>query len=1673
MSVIKNLCFGLVLLLLLAPAIHAAEEGQIHVLGQGQTINVTLLVFEGEETHPDRASNEQIMRCCRGEASYSSYCSEPDPGAVQDCWVRESQERIQGGEYGTSFRTVEGANFTFTYFSPSAGGFIPLPGCTPRVSSDRTIVTTNAEGEDVRYWYATCTMPENIYDTLARDQGLISRRLNIRIHAPAGMNNGIEAASYSLTISDTQTGEISPTVVNRLKEMMQGFVSGGGPAELRDDVGSLPCLGVFLILGLLLASMYFAGKSPITLLDIATPRLPAPKGIVAGGQILAPFGYTEMKRVLKNSMGKGVAALGQSVGAISGASAAGIAAGGVRGIRGRIGGFASGGRAGRGRGSAAAGRTRRRRRGRGGSAIDPDEIIELRDLAKAAPAKLADKMADAGQQKAMAANMAIMARFVGMSMEDARSIAKRMPMHYGDREHRLVGNIVERLERMGGLHGLEAAAMRNYMVGLRTWMSLEVLTGHPDVGKRSLTHQFIQKNLGRMFAADRFAILGPVILGSVDSTVRTARVGRRGLVAAVKHSANLARDTARTVTTNLVGGERAFRSRAATARRKGGAAGWAYGQMTKHSKDIQIGTMYPVHQKMAYFYRQLKEEIIQDEIRHVLKQIFKEHGLNFNMSEHQLMAMGYKDMDVLAMAGYRALNRAQRESLERTEAAIRTILTDPMLNSRQKLEQLMRTGAIIGAHTDPHGIIANLNAMIDHIDAQNTNTMPEYIKMIWLKQVLEEHHNMNPAARVGEARIDDNYYCLVGRDHIHGGDLWQMMVLRTMAWDAQHGHLVNGGIKEELQSAWLNVVNREVSLRPTTGMGELPEFMRNAQQLQKIENRVRNTMFELIEDRPMFEEYLRKNGKTYAQAEIHDFVEYMKGGGKVPRTHEQVTGWLDGRTAWWEEDFELAPLKGAFKVDMKRHWLSQLDERENLAFAQWVESRFTRSYTPPFNPSIEARLDRMGLTTNFEQRRDMAKRLWVQDYTERDLMQRFNAQFTNNAYGTMHELSKSHTSILASFTQQALRERGLPSNDWRRDFVDKLDVRNPDHLRRFRYLLQEAENIDGIKKIMSDHVSYDDVAKGHEPWVMLREGGMAPYRKGMPLSDGDRVLGGEVALKDNKGQWRTYVPDDVSIKFTGDLAERLNLENQWNSVNRSHVSRDWHSFMNNTIQWARENGYDYEREKVLGAVLWRYGQATYDYTNYWRQTGVKVIPKREATPLAPNLFRMFGWEAPGLMKAFKPIRDIGLHVGDYVSRVALEAGGQLHRASWDITPYSEYYKQISWRLAHKVFSQDLQSLGLTEEERKAYRAYAVSHAAYHQVWDYAIDRNPWVRSTSFGSHQSWNTFFHCGPSKPYAVTDNLRAYMSRGEWINFMVHSGFIMNFARDIMMPYVNVTRGMQMSLQGYANKWESGMDPLKQYNYTSPRLLETLQAMNPLSSTWSRDWKEDGIGKWNVMRGAFAWFGSRTNKLNLFESSLEKRQLAGKAFMKGLAIGPQDIWLQEQGAYSVARTGAANPGTSFYDYRGTLKLDPRMSEYMLRMGDSWTIYSKYLQESAMNTIQRRTVSAEALSIRRSVELRGFGISQNAMFGWISPLMFGWHSPVPGFHKLGFREISSGIYNMWKHRGEKRFVDSAAEAGSKIGGAFKRAAMPWKIASVAYCPVCYRAGHRGGACRGCTSFLY
>jgi hypothetical protein len=1478
--------------------------------------------------------------------------------------------------YQFTFDSLQGAKISVYYFT--GGTWVAIPACQ----------NLPAETPGIGYKPgATAPVPYAYYYTQCDISNVVQNKPKTSLRV---VFEGTDKVCAAATEYEYNNAHVTPSTAftGQINDFINLLSQSGGAGTA---AGPLPCVGIFLIMGLLMASLYFAGKSPISLLDITTPKLPAPKGVTAGGQILAPFGYTEMKKTINQKMAAGAAALAVSRKAMDASMGS-----------------------------------------------NPERERQQRMIAG-----LADKAASAegslARDKSIGASINTLGHRVGE--KDLDSLAKKLPYHYGEAEQKKVAQILEAAEKMGGRERLMAMTIKDYLMSLRTYQSLEVLTAHPDVQNRSAGYYKLTSTLGKMYGSNRYNVVSGVVMAGTDSSFRTARViGRMGK-SLVTEVPSAMRGIAKT-TMEMRGGPRAMEELAHKAKSSQTSA-WIYGQLTAKPSNVAVGSMFPVNDKMAHLYRTLHNETLRDEMRYVLKQVYKKLGMNFNMSEQELMSMGHIDMDILKRSGYSA-----SAELAAAEAEIRKVLSNGAMSQLEKLNALRDVAERHGAYID--------NQMVTfgtRVNAIEQNGQPEHVKGIMLNQLLEEQNKVRMSVSHGGKMNDEAYVCHVGGDSLKGHQIWETMLLRTMIWDAENGYL-KGGMKEELLSARLNMANRLASLNPeqAAAMGNLPDHMRNPTMLKAVAERNRGDMIQLFseEGRKEFDKFSTmmvsagkwSSGKSMQNASIADIVSFMNGGSM------ERTGHIDkktGRMIWYASDLELGVSKNATLVDVKRHWISGEDHKDNqITLGGWVEGRFTKSYVPPYKASLEAEADRMSGSGSWSEaeRTKQMKQLWVKDQLLQDMEQRFNSQFGQNAYGTTRETMRFYGGVMAGFMDKALEK--LENNHPDKVFLQTMDYSNPQHLKRLSDLMTRPEYSALYKEVLSKPMKYDDIVTSKKAVVELYGGGYAYYNKGMMLSDADRIMAGEAAIRDNKGQLRKFIPEDVPIHFTG----RDDLMHLYQKANRSKDpnSPEWQALMDGATKWVKTGAYDYDKQKVFAHVCWQYSTNTGNYESFWKDSGVSVEAKRQVTPVAPSALRYFGYEGSKAGDIVKPFRDIAMHGGDYVSKVALASGGSLLRTSFDITAVSSQTRMQSFRLANAINSGELMN-GLSKDEAMAYRNVAIQHGAYVQVWQYAIDRNPWVMSKSFGTHQAWESMFHMGPAVPFKVRDNLRAYMGKGEYAGFMSLYGFPMDLAGSMMKPYINMMRGMQMSMQGYASANDQQGDALRQWNYTEPRLMEAMQSLNPFSAKWFP-------GK----------TGERIAKLNVFGGSLEAHQLAGPDYQTGLKQGPSHLFLKRKGVYAFARTGDVNPGETEYNYRMEMRAAQPMAEYLFREKEAAFMYDKQLQEDAMNNTMRRTVSAEALQIRRTQEMQSFGIMQNPLFGWASPLGFLWHTPMaPG---LAPRDQISKMVARSKHGGGGGWGDSIRRLGDTLTQGATRIAQPHKTAMVVYCPRCNMSNYRGSKCK-------
>lgn len=1660
---------------------------------------------------------------------------------------------------------VQNAHVSLEYMQASTGRWAPVPGGeflqTTQVKTENRLVYDPATAQlvqrDIQIYYTTYAVPRTLYSGRCVD---FRATFIPRSDVPSERD-----LAYS-----QESGQVCDRRIDVIAPFATGIAEIFGPAGLTPaDSRYWSNIAIAVLLGMLLSSMYFSGRSPISLLDIAQPRLPGPKSLAAGGQILGPFGYTELKTTTSNKIKAGTVVLGLAAGSM---------------------------RLGAGTSSLIASMT---------SAIKPSITQNI-------------TKAEAEQARVFGTALGSLYAKVGGEVSSLRPLLTKRIQDYDSGDHQLLSRTLNEIERKGTAHDLMVLrTVRHQIEGTLLFMQLNRLTGVE--GSRFTRGLLRRKLISETIGGGRYSVLSYWLAPMVDSTIRSTMVVGRGIKAVPPNAAFFLGEGIQKFA-DWIHSPRLKTSTQLAVRR-------IYDLLkVEHPDRIAIGGKSPVLEKAVHQYNIVMDEAHRDLMRFVLKKLYERYGVVLELRqlleelpEHQRDLHGMLLVNLAEKAGVSAAKVLQ---LREIEAEIRTMLGSS-LQAHEKLARLVGLA-------EGHGVVFTGTAFqnaLNALTAIRTSTLPEHLRLFELERRLQEFH----ADRgVGEFRfLVGRSTAAVEHMRLTEQEAFEAIVLRRMIQDIETGRCGEGaGIESALNSAYVGRENRWYTANPLAaashlikidahgdierskellaeadriarqafGGGELPrhieerllrlgisrEDIRNVrgiitgEELIAMHERSLKALRSLLTEEGKRElrdifgagfdpnratmnelrfllyggpAILRERGFTSAQIRAigEDFDTALNKGVIDPRTGRML--WFGGAAR------EFKPNPEHWKADMGRLWAKAPSDRESIAITQWVKNRFARPHEAALNVDVERILDsghgalqgtvasrmealrRMGLSEAealefiMETRGLQARELWSKKEMLWDIFNELNS-FTPSAYEVtgrrIRDLSHHMAALLADALEKENAGRyaediaylhGRPMSGGRLSEEDRLAGLKS----KLSEMLQNSEVEHILKKYMEKPVSYSDITTGRQVWVMLHEGGMVPYVKGMKLSDNDRIMGGYIAIRDERGMAHRFDHNMIKINLTGltarELAEheeefgrllkkrqsalsaeehaeyemlarrrtegavlsaseqqmleglearrrqaltdaesrrleelqvRLRLQMAWNAVAQEIDPRamrettlgerlSWQDLINGLKQWKEEGTAEqrFEREKIFAAVVWRYANVTHDWETHWHDARIEVVSKRDAAPFAPQFVRYF---VPSATMPFaKPVRNALLSLGDVISRVSLAAGGPVLSASYAVTPFSEYYRLQSWRLTDQILrmrARDWEAL-LAEvadpaeraKLKSAYEAMALSHGAYHQAWDYVIDRNPWRTSCSYGAHQAWASFFQFGPTEPYPLRFNLRALytgqqftpggsswfnrlVSGAEWATFYAQYGWQMRAARALFLPYAIASRAFQMSMQGYPTRWDIKESPMKPWNYTSPRLGEAFRAMSPFYSFTKINLP------FNIPVPAFfekipllrRLTGKTIDISEPWGSSLERTHLAGREFSGGEWQTPQDNSFNRIGALATARTLEANPGASYYDYRIYLHLDPIMAEYLVYRNFEVSHMSargaagaigeyfrgdRYVREQALISPVKRTVAGEARLMRAEEEMRGFGVLQNSLFGWFNPLLFLWHNPA------------------------------------------------------------------------------
>ncbi len=1581
----KKIILAAIFLALLIPLVSAQDEASeksersriVQVIKDNTTSNIIIHAGVIEIEAPSKKDISELRK------EYDDYLSivitspEGFTDYVLSKTLEDAYKKMIKSNYHINLTTIKDVNISFSYVGID-GLYHPIPGCGLVKASNVKIISGIKDPLDPAavagpFYYAECKIPIDNPQFKGTCKSIL-----VSYIAQAGEK---EALPGSTTVCDLQTN------------LSTAFTSGIATIFSPTNENFPICFTGFLLIGLLFASMFASGKSPLSLLDLTTPRLPSPKGLAAGGQILGPFGYTEMKKTTSAKVGAALAALKPYIGKIGATGLPVVAA----------------------------------------ASMSLGQKYGFGKEAVAAMGKLQVSKGDINIDKWTAGQHEAFSKLL-TGVEQKAKVA-------GDRRAQL-----------------DIGILRDWYLGRIQYQRLEVITSHPDIAKKSAIINKTQSALRSAFG--RFQMLGPFMLGGHDSVIRSMRVmGRytKGITGEALRIA-IGKNQLKEID------EAAKKSKAAKA-----LENWIkYATGAK----LAVGGFAPVLDQAAQLYKNLRNEAYYDMMRDILQKTYQKYGMQFDVSLEELTNLAHvKGVDILARSGF--THSAQLAAIEQE---LRAILSKGHLTPQQKLEAMMELAQRYGVQLD-----AGIRSALRHIGEIDTKNVDDHVRLVMLYDYMASEHNIQNTAKAAEefARNPDRFVFAMGHDVLPHDRLWSAFLLRNMLYNWENNH--SGGIQEGLVQNLLHFQNR----------------------LYGVDQESVPHLIKLLtpEGRKFFvESYGFDPVLNPSQVRIDQMKALLYGEEWMIREHKMKKGSSDvhvfpgGKAWWWEENRELGPRPEWWKVDMKRPWVFGMkDSWADVTLKRWVDFRFSKSHVPYFDAEVERALNSKYADVKtwtpdlIKNRTNDAKKMLLLKLLHEDIMSFMGSEFGRTAYSTTNNVVNEKVKNIAAVLAASMTDRGVSEFDHQLQFLKNFDVNNKTDRKKLAEIFQAYGK--EIAEFISQPINYDRMVNSKYAFKMTYAGGMIPViadMKGLPAAPYDRPLGGYVAIKDNRGKYRRFDPDHTRIYFEG----HPELERVFNMVSGEKDARVWkehqfaelgnRSFLEAAKDWAGKN--DYEKQKVFNAVLWRFAGTTDDWKSFWKDSSITIKPKRDVVPFSPLSWRMISDRELPIVEGMQKYRNFMLDVGDFFSRTSLAAAGPLLTTTYDISPYSEYYRENSMRLTQKIMSFDKKDWDMLladvaspverERLRKLYMDVGMAHFPYHNIWSYAIDRHPGRADTSFGAHQTWGGFFHFGPINQLPMRATYRAIMSRGEYLSFELQN-WPMRIARKLSQPFAHVVRGIQQAIQGYPSRWDQSFSPLKPWDYTQPRFRELLSTLNPVTTFYhSYSPENTSLRKfWDKTFGKVFNYESQ-----YFRNPAVHADLAGKRIGDGMKQQIADIMYVRSESFATARTGSVNPGVSRYDQRLVLQMDEAAAERLYARGginSGFFKHDEYVRDSALNSTVKRNMDFVSLAIRREHELRGFGLLQNPIYGWFNPALFWWHMPL--LPKFSLKELTFNTIQRQRFGGgsETTIDQKVSSVAERTYQALIRGVTPWNTADQVWCPKCQSSGHRGGICRRCHHMLY
>lgn len=221
------------------------------------------------------------------------------------------------------------------------------------------------------------------------------------------------------------------------------------------------------------------------------------------------------------------------------------------------------------------------------------------------------------------------------------------------------------------------------------------------------------------------------------------------------------------------------------------------------------------------------------------------------------------------------------------------------------------------------------------------------------------------------------------------------------------------------------------------------------------------------------------------------------------------------------------------------------------------------------------------------------------------------------------------------------------------------------------------------------------------------------------------------------------------------LGEKVGIEIMLNNYQRTSTTEQKRAAAKNLMDWAKAGGPGEERHVKVALILYKAADSSGDWKDFNSFDSVKLMPGATAKFTTDKILKYE--QLTGLKGWFKNIMNTTRHITDPISQkfnlgleqFMLSTFGKQMKSEYEGSLVSEYFRETGGKFAAKLAAGEFGTPDMranADPRIKEYNRLMDSFTRYHAVWDETITRDPRGNSSAIGGAFIYSGFFHHGPA---------------------------------------------------------------------------------------------------------------------------------------------------------------------------------------------------------------------------------------------------------------------------------------------------------------------------------------